>query len=581
MFHMFKRDIKKYSNFQSYIKILETLSEVENILLSYNDLSNISVQHDDTSIVISRSFNSQNDLVEEPQENEEALEEIEEEYIDDVSYDNAEIQMRTIEDDNINNIAVNNEISYDNSYTIDDLEEFQDNSDSTKRRRKYFYKSNTNESLTDEQNNWIKEQVRNSEVIINDKKVFKCQICGTLLQISGSLKKHLRDSHVLKSDHEKEENKSKREFKDEIAKSKIIVKTENGNETIWKCLRCSRGKVFRSEGGLKVHLRYGHIRNQFIDSDFVAKCKVQIETTNGHKKDAWQCTDCQKILRSRDGLRNHMKLEHTDTVEQIHGFSSSNATDEKIIEEDHFESCNEQILFNLARKKPETELINNSCQQCGIMFFNGTTKKEKSYEIHQQLHIILKAVSKNYELPKCTECKVLFSNNEDFNSHMLTHDRNEIFPAKGLSFLVANKFKESIGSASSDDENSWKCGHCNVYFIEEIECIEHQMILHSKQLICPADFLEFSGIRGLGLFSNHMKNKHPEMFPELTIFCSYCGLEFSNVFDKLSHMKICDTKHFRCDHCEKSFFKKTQLIRHLKIVSGIISFICDICSKVT
>jgi KRAB domain-containing zinc finger protein len=268
-----------------------------------------------------------------------------------------------------------------------------------------------------------------------------------------------------------------------------------------------------------------------------------------------------------------MKLEHKETVAALCG---GETIKENEIEED---PRNNSIISLLEQKRRYSTTTISCCNPCGLKFVNGTTKKDKSLEIHQQIHVILKVISQSYELPKCLECKVMFSNNEDLYNHQMTHDRNEIYPAEGMSHFVAVKFKESQ-STSENSESSWKCGHCsNVNFQDETECIEHQMIVHSKQLICPFDYLEFTGIRGLGLFYNHMKNKHSEMFPQLSIFCSYCGEEFSNVFDKLTHMKTCDTKKYHCDHCQKTFFKKSQLIRHLKIVSGDISFICEICSK--
>lgn len=592
---MFKRDIKKYKDFQSYILRQKFLSQIDTTLSQFNeDINNYSIQQLNESIFISKEplenlfhiptqSNLQESLVKYENDEEILIEEevsqvVEEEYIDDPDmqeqYNYEQQNFKSEEIIELEHVEMN-EKSFPLSSPISAYREVKkewckESESSPKRRKKYVYKTNTNDSLSEEQLKWIKSQVRKSETIVDGKKVYKCQICGQILQIPGSLKKHLRDCHILKSQNEQEEQNSKQAFKNEVARSKIDVDTGEGVETIWKCQRCSHDRVFRSEAGLKVHLRYSHIRNQHIDVQFIAKCKITIKTENG-LKNGWKCPDCEKILRSRDGLRNHMKLEHTELNE------SDNNTPQALSSE-HFDAVS---LLQLARKKQmPNSLHTTTCEPCGISFINGTTKKEKSLEIHQQLHIILKIVSKSYDLPRCEECKIMFSNNEDLNLHSLSHD-DEAFPAEGLSFLVAERIKEPLGTAGDEDLNAWKCGHCsNVRFADEIECIEHQAILHSKNLVCPFDYLEFSGIRGLGLFSSHMKNKHPEMFPELSIICTYCNQEFSNVFDKLSHMKTCSEKKYNCDHCPKTFFKKTQLIRHLKIVSGAINFVCDICSKV-
>lgn len=604
MFHMFKREVKKYNSFNENIRKLDLLIKIDDILSSFEDISDLSVYQNESTIIISKNLdenepeipqNEENCLIEDEgmiieedpvkchiQEDPVKCHIHDEEYIDECM----EEELRII---NIKAEVGTSEYSYKDEHTeLTDSYNSSEGATPAKRRKKYSYKINTNDSLIPEQIAWIKSQVSKSEIIVNDKKMFKCQICGTLLQIAGSLRKHLRDSHILKTSYEEDEKESKRAFKDEIRNSKILIK---GTEAVWKCQRCTESRVFRSESGLKVHIRYNHIKSQVIDAEFVARCKISIES-DGQLKNAWQCPECQKVLKSRDGLRNHMKLEHSDVVESLQNSQSSMKEEDDYIDKSNIKaegmsmlsqsaSIDDVSLQHLTKKRSQQNLNSVVCEPCGLNFVNGSTKREKSQEIHQQLHIILKVVSQSYELPKCEQCKIMFSNNEDLTNHLIAHDNEEIFSSEGLSFMVATKYKESVGTARNDDYDKWKCGHCaSVRFKEEIECIEHLMILHSKQLICPVDYLEFNGIRGLSQFSTHMKNKHPEMFPELTITCSYCKQEFSNVFDKLAHMKTCNTKEYACDHCPKKFFAKTQLLRHLKIVSGAISFTCDVCSKV-
>ncbi|CAG9808265.1 unnamed protein product [Chironomus riparius] len=597
MFHMFKREVKKYNSFTENIRKLDILVKIDEILNNFEDISDLSVYQNERTIIISKNLEENEHEI--PQNEENCLIEnegmmIEEDpvkcLIQDEEYIDEQEESCIVEESSSINIKAEEGTS-EYSYKDEQMTDSYNSSEGTsaKRRKKYSYKVNTNDSLIPEQVAWIKSQVTKSEIFVDGKKMFKCQICATVLQIAGSLKKHLRDCHVLKTPDEEDERESKRAFKDEIKNSKILVETSKGTEEVYKCQRCTENRIFRSEGGLKVHLRYNHIKSHVIDAEFVANCKISIEI-DGQLKNAWQCPECKKILKSRDSLRNHMKLEHSNVVESLQN-SQSSMKEEDFIDKNNIKmegmsmlsqsiSINEGSWQLLTKKKSHQSLSNVVCEPCGLKFVHGSTKREKSQEIHQQLHIILKVVSQSYELPKCEQCKIMFSNNEDLANHLITHDNEEIFTSEGLSFMVATKYKEPIGTAGNNEYDKWKCGHCiNVRFKDEVECIEHLMILHSKQLICPVDYLEFNGIRGLSQFSTHMKNKHPEMFPELTITCSYCKLEFSNVFDKLAHMKICDTKEFACDHCSKKFFTKTQLLRHLKIVSGVISFTCDVCSK--
>lgn len=592
---MFKRDVRKYSSFHEHIKKLDVLAKVEEYLSNMENINDLTVYQHDNTILITKNTDDyvEQDILQIDKnciiDDQMVIEEVplkcnlEEEYIEEIHED----QIDDIEVSSSIKVKSDGfeEIHSDYSFKDERSESYQSSSESpqAKIRKKYVYKVNTNDSLTGEQMSWLKQQVSKSQIIVNGKKLFKCQLCGTVLQIPGSLKKHLRDSHLLKSKEEENERAFRRAFKQEISNSKIEVNPKEGLEFIWKCQRCTDDRIFRSESGLKVHLRYTHIRSQVIDADFVAGCKISIE--NGKQiKNAWQCPECSKILRSRDGLRNHLKVEHPLLVDKLQTSTDLKDDLEKNVNLEKSQSTS-WMSEKLSKVHPRSTHKNENryvCSPCGLQFVNGSTKRDKSLEIHQQLHIILKTVSQSYELPKCEQCKVMFSNNEDLANHLINHDPDDVFVAEGLSLLVAVKYSEPIGTASNDDFDNWKCGHCaHARFKEEIECIEHQMILHSKQMICPIDYLEFNGIRGLSQFSIHMKNKHLEMFPDLTIACSYCHHEFPNIFDKLTHMKSCDRKEFACDHCPKKFFNKTQLLRHLKIVSGVISFSCDVCQKVS
>jgi hypothetical protein len=178
---------------------------------------------------------------------------------------------------------------------------------------------------------------------------------------------------------------------------------------------------------------------------------------------------------------------------------------------------------------------------------------------------------------------MMFLNDEELIMHVTSHDESSViqqFQSDGLPYLVGTKFKDSIGTALDPRSNDIaRCGYCSAAFNFDDECNAHIMILHSTKLMCPLDNMEFSGTRGMGQFNIHMKNKHPELFPDIAIVCTYCEKEFSTVFEKLAHMKNCDEKKFECTCCTRKFFKKIDLIRHMKLISGEISYTCAICSK--
>ncbi|CRL07784.1 CLUMA_CG020738, isoform A [Clunio marinus] len=593
LFHMFKRDVKKYSSFQKNLQMLHILSKVEKSLNYSSNIDEFVIKQCESSVIISPKEEIHNierilktdetiihdssdevhqDTANEPEYVEEYIEEIIKP--EEVSYDEIEeAHDESIRSEDFHEL-VECRVASPIAESKIKIESYR--KPKQQGNQKYKYPINTNDKLTEEQKDWIREQVRESEIMIDGKINFKCSLCNVIIQISGTLKKHLRDCHLLKSEKALEIANSRREFKEEIRKSKIILKTSNGIETIWKCQRCDSDRIFRSETGLKVHIRYNHIRNQVIDAKFIANCKISLETENG-LKNAWKCPECEKILMSRDGLRNHMKSEHPNTLEGNRTYENNIS-----LKHDNSGDFQSEILLNLLEKKRRTlnlDTFSGICEECGVQFINGTSKKESSSKIHHECHKILNIVAQYYQLPKCDVSKVMFSNDVDLERFSSSQEFFTPTPCDGMTAKVSQKLKDPIGNANPTDENAWQCGHCGVKYQTEIDCKSHVMILHSKKFICPVDHMEFEGSRGISLFNAHMYNRHPDMFPNHVISCTYCHEEFASIFEKLSHMKTCNEKKFECDHCSKKFFTKTQLIRHLKIVSGDISYVCDVCWK--
>lgn len=578
-FHTFKKDVKKYSSFEKHVRNLKILLKVEESLNTSEKTSELLISFTNNTIFVKEEASTLKD--ENLESHIESQEHLIEEYLESQeveTFTGVEDQEGAEEEYIYESIEglVPNQYETEIQFEENHMEDGEEPAVKPKRQRNrvYKYPINTNDRLTTEEKDWINKQVQECTIRIDGKVLYKCPLCDIHLKIPGTLKKHLRDCHILKTMNELNVKKYQKEFRDEINMSKMIVETSDGPETIWKCQRCEMNRIFRSEVSLKVHLRYSHIRSGKIDTNFIAQCKITIDSEFG-PKDAWQCQECMKVLRSRDGLRNHMKLEHPDVVAEKNCDNSCTRLNVK----NRAENDNLQNILEKKRRSLKSEMTLSSCYECGVQFFNGSTKKEKSCRIHQECHKILNVLSQYFQLPKCDTTKVMFSNNDDLEKYLASDQENLIlFPCEGIIAKVSQVIKEAIGN--SEGENSWKCGHCGAKYQTEFDCNAHVIILHSKKLICPIDHMEFEGNRGISLFNIHMQNKHTEFFPDLEISCTYCSMaHFSSHFEKLKHMRTCSAKKFTCDHCGKKYFLKTDLLRHLKIVNGAIKYVCDICEK--
>lgn len=401
-------------------------------------------------------------------------------------------------------------------------------------------KLNTLDDLDESQISWIRKKVEDGEMIQGKKKVHKCLVCEQVLSTQASLTRHLRDLHLLKNDHE-----SKNAFKEEVNDSKLIIETVTGIEMIWKCQRCESDRIYKSEQAFKLHLRMSHIRATKVDTAFIAACKMAIVEADG-PRNVWRCPDCARIFRHRDTLRNHIKIEHPNMNDEEMKVKLQATTNVN----QNFEAIS-RISQKLEHKEIGKSL--NFCHECGLKF--AVAKHHLKPKVHRDCHDVFKILAPHLPRFKCDSCRVLFNTEDLLTHHTMLHGSPDIvhlIPADGLSHFGASHYKVPVGDADDAvDEAVWKCAHCPVRYFDENDCLAHIMLLHSAPIFCCIDNREFDGSSGFSKFLQHMKNKHPELFPDLKYPCGSCKIEFPSIYEKLAHQKICGNKKFECDYCGK------------------------------
>lgn len=343
----------------------------------------------------------------------------------------------------------------------------------------------------------------------------------------------------------------------ELKECAFKLETSFGSKTQWCCSKCPY-KSFSSENAFRIHLKahlddcsavsqepiriikkqptvedHSYMEQKLWIQEQLQSQKEVMETSEGLKI-IWTCSQCDFTASKRGRFRTHLQKIHTT------------------------------ILMRGPNK--------HSCFECHLRF-DG----ENHLQVHRNCHRIFDVIAPYATYSNCVSCKMFFCSPEDLESHRLRHNENpesirEIIIADGVVHRNGEHFLfDADDQQETLDDDAPKCGHCLLKFMTENECKNHLMLFHATSFTCPFDLRVFDGIPTLS-FGNHLRQCHPDIFPNLEIACSFCKMLFETVYDKLAHMKICKAKAFQCDHCEKSFFRKGELLHHLKVSLGLTVF---------
>lgn len=247
-----------------------------------------------------------------------------------------------------------------------------------------------------------------------------------------------------------------------------------------------------------------------------------------------------------------------------------------------FEASSVVELQKHMHQQHKRKSFNVNC--CGVGF-----KDYKSFAIHRTAHENFDAIAPLMTSFSCSDCRVAFSCEDDIMTHLTEH-HNE---TEGVQDVLIERrgayedhFLRSLTKLDEeelveDNELLVTCGHCKKR-MTDLEMKVHLLFFHTHIVFCPLDNRCFEGIKQVRLFSEHIRNKHPDIFEEKNLLysCRHCKKSFATNFEKLGHMKLCDNKLFACEnHCNKRFATEWLLKNHMKQVMGEERFSCETCGK--
>lgn len=288
--------------------------------------------------------------------------------------------------------------------------------------------------------------------------------------------------------------------------------------------------------------------------------KKEIKDDTGSSRLIYRCAYCNIYSsNSAPGFRYHLISKH--------------------LKDNNFEELPE-VESNVLPRELTNRIGRNTCNDCNLKF-----KDQKAFNSHQNCHDLFDIIAHEYLFPSCNTCSMFFIDELSFKKHLTRHEAGDAMQpidVKVGAIILQGKMLIIPKVKISDDALegfAWHCGHCTNFFQKEVSCRFHLLMTHVTDFACPIDKRVFSGFKAVSLFCHHLMNKHSEMFPNLLFNCTFCKMEFPSIYEKLAHMKTCSLKEFKCDHCGKMFFKKNDLLSHLKFISGEHYHACNMCQK--
>ncbi|KAI5193788.1 zinc finger protein PLAGL1 [Manis pentadactyla] len=186
----------------------------------------------------------------------------------------------------------------------------------------------------------------------------------------------------------------------------------------------------------------------------------------------------------------------------------------------------------------------------------------------------------------CQLCGKTFLTLEKFTIHNYSHSRERPYkclqPDCGKAFI--SRYKLMRHMATHSPQKSHQCAHCEKTFNRKDHLKNHLQTHDPNKMAfgCEECGKKYNTMLG---YKRHLA-LHAASSGDLT--CGVCALELGSTEVLLDHLKahaeekpssgIKEKKH-QCDHCERCFYTRKDVRRHLVVHTGCKDFLCQFCAQ--
>ncbi|XP_050391091.1 PR domain zinc finger protein 15 [Patella vulgata] len=333
--------------------------------------------------------------------------------------------------------------------------------------------------------------------------------------------------------------------KKEFTQLDFVIKHFALHSESQKCPRC--GKVFPVEEEYNKHMET--VCEDPVEFEY--SCDICKQTFKNEKylyrhmavhTDLHKCDKCGKCYSRKDSWQTHILRCMPETVDDLQIFVCTN--------------CKKTFATQLGANNHMVNCAKHCCSECKTAF-----QSEEELKIHECLG---SEASKNITIQfQCTKCNKNFSSITYLNRHEASHQGafdcdicHKQFSRKEEHsmhhrFCLANHLIQENGQI--------ECEICTQIFRDSKEYRDHYHS-HTHPHYCTACHKRFIKV---GTLHNH--KCEPIYFDTTGQFlsCEQCQKKFRSEKNLIRHQVIHGTPQFKCDSCQRQFFRKDYLADHV------------------